>query len=156
MRCIEDRKDDRYETIAESIRYGVDELRLGVNKSLWNNEIEFRPRNSRICRYRRDYCGDCDYSNCSIQGAFAGSLGQRQGKYQCIGTARTEEKLIDDQGQSTVEFAVIAAGFAAITVALTAFWRMLDAGLIVQHALTAASHHLANVPAPNIADIFRY
>ena len=64
--------------------------------------------------------------------------------------------LVDRKGQATVEFAVIAAGFLAVTVALMAFWRMLGDGLIVEHALAVASHHIQAVAPVTIADIFLY
>lgn len=62
----------------------------------------------------------------------------------------------NDKGQSTVEFAVITSGFVALIVALGLFWHALGDGLLVEHALAAASHHLQGVPIPNIADVFRY
>lgn len=62
----------------------------------------------------------------------------------------------DEGGQSTVEFAVVTFAFLAVSLALGVLWRMLGDGLPVEHALAAASHHVWNVPAPNIADVFRY
>lgn len=59
-------------------------------------------------------------------------------------------------GQSTVEFAIITAGLLALVIALGTLWHALDQGLLVEHALSAASHHLIDVPAAFIADIFRY
>lgn len=55
-----------------------------------------------------------------------------------------------------MEFAVVTAGFLAATVALMAFWRMLGDGLIVEHALTVASHHIQLVAPATIPDIFLY
>lgn len=66
------------------------------------------------------------------------------------------ERLACQKGQATVEFAIIAAGFLAVTVALGALWRMLDGGLIVQHALAVASHHIQAVAPVTITDIFLY
>lgn len=62
----------------------------------------------------------------------------------------------DDSGQSTVEFAVVTAGFTAVTVALAALWRALEGGLLVEHALAVASHHIQSVAAATIVDIFLY
>lgn len=59
-------------------------------------------------------------------------------------------------GQSTVEFAVIAAAFLAIAVALVAFWRIFSGGLVVEHALAVASHHIQAVAPTTIVDIFLY
>ena len=69
---------------------------------------------------------------------------------------RPVERLADARGQSTVEFAVITAGFMSLTVALSAFWHLLDGGLLVEHALAVASHHIQTVALATIADIFLY
>lgn len=63
---------------------------------------------------------------------------------------------MDVRGQSTVEFAVITAGFMSLTVALSAVWHVLDGGLLVEHALAVASHHIQTVAPATIADIFLY
>lgn len=59
-------------------------------------------------------------------------------------------------GQATVEFAIIAAGFLVVTVALMALWRMLNDGLVIQHALAVASHHIQAVAPATVVDIFLY
>ena len=69
---------------------------------------------------------------------------------------RLVAKLANCRGQSTVEFAVVAAGFLVITVALMGAWRMLDDGLLVQHAFAVASHHIQSVAPVTITDIFLY
>lgn len=48
----------------------------------------------------------------------------------------------DERGQSTVEYAVIAAAFIAIVVALGALSNALDEGMFVRHAIAAASHNV--------------
>lgn len=60
------------------------------------------------------------------------------------------------RGQSTVEFAVVAAGFIALVVALGALWRFASGGALVEHALAAASHHLQAAAPAFISDIFLY
>ena len=72
------------------------------------------------------------------------------------GNQRAVIHLGDQRGQSTVEFAVVTAGFLALLVGLGTFVNMLGDGVIIQHALASASHHLQDVPAPFIADVFRY
>ena len=69
---------------------------------------------------------------------------------QLVGT------IVGDSGQSTVEFAVVMAGFLAVTVALGALWRALSDGLLVEHALAVASHHIQAVAPVTIVDIFLY
>jgi len=55
-----------------------------------------------------------------------------------------------------VEFAVVTVGFLAVTVALGALWRMLGGGLLVEHALAVASHHIQAVAPVTIMDVFLY
>ena len=59
-------------------------------------------------------------------------------------------------GQATVEFAVVAVGLAAVVAALAAMWKAFGSGLLVQHALAVASHHVQAVAPATIADIFLY
>ena len=60
------------------------------------------------------------------------------------------------EGQSTVEFAVVTAGFLSATIALSLLWHALGDGLLVEHALAVASHHIQAVLPTTIADIFLY
>ena len=62
----------------------------------------------------------------------------------------------DCRGQSTVEFAVVAAGFIALSAALALLWHSLSDGLVVEHALATASHHVQAVFPTTVADIFLY
>jgi len=63
---------------------------------------------------------------------------------------------VDARGQSTVEFAVIAAGFMSLTIALAALWHAVGDGLLIEHALAVASHHIQTVAPATISDIFLY
>ena len=81
----------------------------------------------------------------------AGALGRhRDWNYKLVELAHWRS------GQSTVEFAVVTAGFLAMMVALSAMWRVLGGGLFVEHAVAVASHHLQVVAPVTIADIFLY
>lgn len=42
------------------------------------------------------------------------------------------------------------------TVALSALWHVLGDGVIVEHAMAVASHHIQAVAPATIADIFLY
>ena len=64
--------------------------------------------------------------------------------------------MTDDSGQSTVEFAVVTAGFLAATAALSALWHVLSDGMLVEHALAVASHHVQAVAPATLVDIFLY
>lgn len=55
-----------------------------------------------------------------------------------------------------MEFAIVAAVFISVLVALGALWRSLKSGLFVDHALASASHHVQGVLAGGIADVFLY
>lgn len=51
---------------------------------------------------------------------------------------------------------MVTAAFLAIVVALGALWRQLEAGLFVEHALAAASHHVQLTAPGFLADLFLY
>lgn len=55
-----------------------------------------------------------------------------------------------------VEFAVVAAGFLAGAAALAALWRVFGDGVVVEHAIAVASHHVQAVAPATIVDIFLY
>ena len=63
---------------------------------------------------------------------------------------------LGESGQSTVEFAVVMAGFLAFTAALGVMWRVFGSGVIVEHVLSVASHHIQAVAPVTISDIFLY
>lgn len=48
------------------------------------------------------------------------------------------------------------AGFLCLTVALAALWRALEGGLIVEHVLAVASHHIQSVAPVTVLDLFLY
>lgn len=59
-------------------------------------------------------------------------------------------------GQSTVEYAIILAAFLAVVLGLGALWHLFDTGLVVDHALQSASHHLQQVSEGALIDVFLY
>lgn len=65
-------------------------------------------------------------------------------------------RLRDGHGQSTVEYAVIMAGFLAMLVGLSALWHAFDGGMFVEHALAVASHHIQRVAPVTVVDLFLY
>lgn len=67
------------------------------------------------------------------------------------------ERLHDQSGQSTVEFALVAAAFIALVVALGVVWRTFDKGVFVDHAVKSASHHVEQAfPGGGMADVIVY
>lgn len=62
--------------------------------------------------------------------------------------------LANNNGQSTVEFAVIAAAFLALVIGLGSLWRAFDEGMFVNHAVSSASHHLEGIfPGGGFGDV---
>lgn len=61
-----------------------------------------------------------------------------------------------ENGQGTVEFALITAGFLAAVIGLGALWRMFGEGKVVEHALVSASHHIQLAAAGAVADILLF
>lgn len=61
-----------------------------------------------------------------------------------------------ERGQSTIEFAVVMAGFLALVAALGVLWCFIGGGILVEHALGVASHHIQAVAPTTVADIFLY
>lgn len=71
---------------------------------------------------------------------------RREGK----GRARRGES-----GQSTVEYAVILGAFLVVLAGLGALLQVMDAGVLVDHTLSAASHHM-QASAAGVVDVFAY
>ena len=66
---------------------------------------------------------------------------------------RWHQQLVGDSGQATVEYVVVLAAFACLVAGLGALWRVFESGMVVDHALLAASHHL-QTSAMGIVDAF--
>ncbi len=62
----------------------------------------------------------------------------------------------DLRGQSTVEYAVVFAAFLAMVIGLGALSKLFESGLVLDHALQSASHHLKSAATAAWADIFLY
>ena len=60
------------------------------------------------------------------------------------------------KGQSSVEYVIVFAAFLAMVIGLGTVANLLESGLVLEHALQSASHHLSNVPTAAWADIFLY
>ncbi len=59
-------------------------------------------------------------------------------------------------GQSTVEYAIVLAAFLALVIGLGAMADLFQSGLVVEHALQSASHHLKDVATGAWADVLLY
>lgn len=60
-----------------------------------------------------------------------------------------------DAGQATVEYVVVLAGFLCVIAGLAALQNAFGSGLVTEHALTAASHHVGG-SAGGLLDVFSY
>ena len=82
------------------------------------------------------------------------ALIRRRDGATCVGVSKQVSR--EKRGQATVEFAVVTAGFLAATVALGAMWHVIVDGVLVDHAVAVASHHLQVAAPTTITDIFLY
>ena len=122
-----------------------------LDANAWHSPLDNGAGYDRVRDSRRGARGHRDLGNHGVSAEVAGALERDCRRYQ-----RLVGRLFGREGQATVEFAVVTAGFLAITVTLVAFWNMLDSGLIVEHALAVASHHIQLVAPAAVADIFLY
>ncbi len=60
------------------------------------------------------------------------------------------------KGQGTVEFAIVTGGFLIIATAFGLLWRALGSGLFVEHALSAASHHVDGAALGALSDVLLF
>lgn len=105
-------------------------------------------RNDRVRHFGRRARRYSDTRDHAVPTEAAGALDRdRRGDQRPVGRA---------SGQSTVEFAIVTAGFLAATVALGAMWRVFGGGVMVEHALAVASHHTQAVAPTTLADLFLY
>ena len=51
---------------------------------------------------------------------------------------------------------MVTAGFLAVTVALGLMWHAFGDGLLLEHALSVASHHVQTAAPAVLVDIFLY
>ena len=62
----------------------------------------------------------------------------------------------DDRGQGTVEFAIVTAALLAALVAGATAFHVFENGLLVNHAVYSASHHVQGDAVGAFADVFSY
>ena len=115
------------------------------------SEIGIGARHNRVRHPRWSSRRHRDSGNHGVQAPVAGTLECHSRRHQ-----RLVSRANDQKGQSTVEFAVVTAGFLAVTVALSAVWHALGEGLFVEHALAVASHHVQSVAPATLPDILLY
>lgn len=109
------------------------------------------PGHDRVRNPCRRAGRDSHPGNHGLQAKAAGAVERNCGRYK-----RAVRFSVCEKGQSTVEFAVVTAGFLSATVALSLLWHAFGDGMLVEHALAVASHHIQAVFPTTIADIFLY
>lgn len=60
----------------------------------------------------------------------------------------------NEDGQSTVEYAIVSAALLVVVLALGLLWNLGDDGIFVDHAQSSASHHLEDAAAGIVGDVF--
>ena len=144
-------------------------LRLGDDAHARACEIDEGPRDDGVRHPGRRACRHRDPGNHAFQAQAAGTVDcHSRWNKRTIGLScdddcafgsrglKARARLAEKRGQSTVEFAIVMAGFLSLTVALAAMWRFLGSGAIVDHVLAVASHHIQTVAPVTITDIFLY
>lgn len=71
-----------------------------------------------------------------------------------IVTNKTCNKFKQNDGQSTVEFAIVLAALLTIVIGIGLLWNLSDKGILIEHALSSASHHLKDAAVGIIGDVF--
>ena len=151
MRWLLKRKDRGNGYLVENIRVYFEESGLCHHKIAAADAVHERTGHNRVRDSRRRTRGHCNPRNRHLPTQAAGALERDSRRHQQPVTHFDNER-----GQSTVEFAIITAGFLAATVALGTMWQAFGDGLLIEHALAVASHHIQAVAPTTIADIFLY
>lgn len=113
--------------------------------------LQKRTRHNRICHISWGFSSHSHGGHNVIQ-----AKARRAMEWHCHWHKQSLKKLLQQDGQSSVEYAVISAGFLCILAAISYLLQLIKDGILLDQLLAAASHLLINVPAPNIADIFKY
>lgn len=145
------RKVGKREYLVKNIRFGTFKNDDVYCETSNNAPLRARSRHDRICHSCWRVSGYCNHRNNALPTKTSRTL-----ECNCRRNKRPLATDVSRTGQSTVEFVIVTAGLICVVVALGALWHSVNSGLLVEHALSAASHHLVDVPAAFIVDIFRF
>ena len=151
MRWFAKRKDSNHGYLVENVGMDGAGRRASHNEAVRACALDQGAGHDGIRDPRGRTRGHRHHSHHGISTQAAGALERHR-----RGNQRAIDRLLERTGQSTVEFAVVTAGFLAATVALGTMWHAFSDGLIVEHALAVASHHIQGAAPATIADIFLY
>ncbi len=110
---------------------------------------------NRVCDFGRSDRSHCDPCHNGFSAQITGALGCNCKRHQ-QSLAAYFNSAFSQGGQSTVEFALVTAGLLAMLVACGALWQFFDAGMLVKHALSCASHHIGGTVLGGLGDVFLY
>ena len=142
--------------------------RTACNRRMVRDEVEARLRkgagHDRVRDSRRCARRHRDSRHNLVPPENPGALGCDRKRYQRVVTnprakdalALLADKMRSEQGQGTVEYAVVLTGVLCAVMGLGALAKAMGEGLFVEHALMSASHHLQLVALGSVADIFAF
>ena len=144
-------KEPCHDYLCETIEGDYEDSRQDNYAYTRTRALERGPRDDRVRHPRRRPRGDRDHSHSAVPTEAPRAMGRHSPRNK-----RFVSTALGNCGQATVEFTIIMAGFLALTVALGALWHAFDSGLLVEHAIATASHHVQAVAPATITDIFLY
>lgn len=106
-----------------------------------------RSGNDGIRHPGRRFGGYRHFGHFGFPSQAAGALGRN--------SERDQRFVADDSGQATVEYVVILAGVLCVLAGLGALGNAFESGLVMEHILAAASHHVQG-SAGGLLDVFAY
>lgn len=91
--------------------------------------------------------GHRNHCDIGVSPQAAGALGRYRERHQQL--------VRDDSGQGTVEYAAVLFGLMVLIAGLAALFRVVESGVLTQHVLQSASHHVGGSIA-GVVDAFMY
>ncbi len=91
----------------------------------------------------------------AICGRGVACLLHRVGAVSCL-RRRVRFVLRKCAGQGSVEYALVLFAFLGVIAGLGLLGNVLDAGVLIEHALQSASHHLSSAAPGALSDVFMY
>ncbi len=85
-----------------------------------------------------------------------GHAGEAQGPAFSPFLQRVVFALRECRGQGSVEYALVLFAFLGVLAGLGLLGDLLDAGVLLEHALQSASHHISSAAPGAFSDVFMY
>lgn len=111
-----------------------------------------RSRNDRICHFGRRARCYCHFGHYGFSAEDPRALdGNQRWNHGALARLR-----LNEEGQSTVEFALVTFAFVALCAGIASLWHGLSGDTLSAHGLMAASHHVILTLPGGLADLFLY